>query len=90
MFSREAQRSVFGPKPTVDSMSIALTPEQQQQLPSTPTATGVPPEVLDPRTHQRYVLIPWEEYQTLRDDRDQAALRTAATRTLARRLVEGA
>ena len=52
-------------------MAIELTREQQDLI----DAAGKPAEVIDPRGHRRYVLLPADEYEKLCDDREQAALR---------------
>jgi PHD/YefM family antitoxin component YafN of YafNO toxin-antitoxin module len=66
-------------------MSIELTKEQQRQLDA---SDARPPEVVDPRGQRKYVLVPAEEYDALRDERDQAALRQTSLRNLAGRLKE--
>jgi len=68
------------------NMSFALTDEQRQQMRS---EDQHPAEVIDPQTQRRYLLIPVEEYQALRDAQDQDALRRDAANTMARRLTEG-
>lgn len=68
-------------------MAIELTTDQQRQIDA---ANDKPAEVIDPRGHRRYRLVPAEEYESLKDDRDQAALRQASTKTLAARLREDA
>ena len=58
-------------------MAIELTNEQQRQIDA---AADKPAEMIDPRGRRRYRLVPAEEYEALRDDRDQAALRQASLR----------
>lgn len=69
-----------------DLRPLALTDEQRQQI--KPDAQQ-PTEMVDPATRRRYVLMPVEDYEALKDERDQSNLRTAAGRTLGRRLAEG-
>ncbi len=73
----------------IASMSIDLTPDQQQQLDRTDER---PARIRDPRTQTDYVLIPTEEYEHIRevleDDAEQRALRRAAARGLAKRLAD--
>lgn len=45
-------------------MAIALTKEQQQAIDA---AGATPPQVVDPRTSASYVLVPAEEYETVRE-----------------------
>jgi hypothetical protein len=66
-------------------MPIQLTEEQQKQLDD---SGARPAEVIDPRAKRRYVLVPAEEYDALRDDRDQAALRKSSLQNLSRRVTE--
>jgi len=67
-------------------MSFALTDEQRKQMHS---EDQHPAEVIDPQTQRRYLLIPIEEYQALRDAQQQDALRRDAANTMGRRLTEG-
>jgi len=68
-------------------MTIELMTEQQRQIDA---ATGGPTEVIDSRGQRRYMLVPEDEYDALRDDRDQAALRQTSLQNLASRLQEEA
>ena len=66
-------------------MPVQLTDNQQHEI---DRSREKPAQVVDPRSNQRYVLLPLEEYEALPDEQEQAALRRAATRTLGRRLAE--
>jgi PHD/YefM family antitoxin component YafN of YafNO toxin-antitoxin module len=70
-------------------MAIPLTKEQQQAIDS---AGATPPQVVDPRTSAAYVLIPADEYETVREalaeERRQRAIRTVALRNAAGRIQE--
>lgn len=70
-------------------MTIQLTEEQQEVLDS---AGATPPKVVDPRTNSAYVLVPVNEYESVRevieDERQQAALRSVALRNAAGRMNE--
>lgn len=70
-------------------MPIRLTEQQQRALDS-PDAQ--PPQVVDPRTNEAYVLIPLTEYETVReiveDERRQRAIRDVALRNAGRRADE--
>jgi hypothetical protein len=70
-------------------MSIRLTEQQQHTLDSTDTQ---PPQVIDPRTNEAYVLIPLTEYETVReiveDERQQKTIRAVALRNAGRRVDE--
>jgi PHD/YefM family antitoxin component YafN of YafNO toxin-antitoxin module len=70
-------------------MPIELTEQQQQALDALGTA---PPQVIDPRTSNAYVLIPAAEYEAVRealeDERRQRAIRAVALRNAADRLDE--
>jgi PHD/YefM family antitoxin component YafN of YafNO toxin-antitoxin module len=70
-------------------MAIPLTKEQQQAIDST---GATPPEVIDPRTGEAYVLIRAEEYETVREalveERRQRAIRAVALRNAAGRIQE--
>lgn len=70
-------------------MDIPLTKEQQQAIDST---RATPPEVVDPRTGEAYVLIRAEEYETVREalieERRQKAIRAVALRNAAGRMQE--
>ncbi len=72
-----------------DAMTIQLTEQQQEVLDSSGAA---PPQVVDPRTNSAYVLVPADEYETIReiieDERRQAAIRAVALKSLARRMNE--
>lgn len=75
-------------------MPIRLTEQQQRALDST---NSEPPQVIDPRTNEAYVLIPLTEYETVReaieDDRRQKAIRAVAFRmpgSVPTRLLDGA
>lgn len=70
-------------------MSIRLTEQQQRALDST---DAQPPQVVDPRTNEEYVLIPLTEYEAVReiveDERRQRAIRAVALQNAGRRLNE--
>jgi hypothetical protein len=70
-------------------MAIRLTEQQQRAL---DTADAEPPQVLDPRTNEAYVLIPLTEYEAVReiveDERRQRAIRAVALRNAGRRADE--
>jgi hypothetical protein len=70
-------------------MAIPLTKEQQQALDA---AGATPPQVVDPRTSAAYVLIPAEDYETVREalgeERRQKAIRKVALRNAAGRMQE--
>lgn len=70
-------------------MTIQLTEQQQEVLDS---SGSIPPEVVDPRTNSSYVLVPADEYETIReiieDERRQAAIRSVALKTAASRMNE--
>lgn len=70
-------------------MAIRLTEQQQRALDSTDSE---PPQVIDPRTNEAYVLIPLTEYETVReaveDDWRQKAIRAVALRNAGRRANE--
>jgi hypothetical protein len=70
-------------------VAISLTKEQQHAMDST---GATPPEVVDPRTGESYVLIRTEEYQELREvlleERRQKAIRAVALRNAAGRIQE--
>ena len=70
-------------------MTIQLTEQQQEVLDS---SGSVPPQVVDPRTNSSYVLVPADEYETIReiieDERRQEAIRAVALKSLARRMNE--
>ncbi len=71
------------------AMSIRLTEQQQHALDSN---EAQPPQVVDPRTNEAYVLIPLTEYEAIRevveDERRQAAIRKVALHSVGRRLAE--
>jgi len=70
-------------------MAIQLTEPQQKAL---DLAGPAPPEVIDPRTNSTYVLVPTEDYETVReildDERRQRAIRTVSLRNAAGRMNE--
>jgi hypothetical protein len=70
-------------------MTIQLTEQQQRALDSTEAA---PPQVVDPRTNAAYVLIPADEYETVReileDERRQRAIHAVALRNAVGRMNE--
>jgi hypothetical protein len=70
-------------------MTIQLTEQQQQVLDS---SGGTPPQVVDPRTNEAYVLVPATEYEAVRevieDERRQAALHSVALRNAVGRMNE--
>jgi PHD/YefM family antitoxin component YafN of YafNO toxin-antitoxin module len=70
-------------------MAIPLTKEQQQAIDA---AGATPPRVVDPRTSAAYVLIPAEEYETVREalieERREKAIRAVALRNAAGRIQE--
>lgn len=67
------------------AMSIELTESQQIALDSEGTAL----RVVDPRTNAGYVLVPAEQFESVRDaledDRQQKAIRRVALRNAAAR-----
>ena len=69
---------------------IVLTKEQQEAIAST---RGTP-HIVDPRTNKEYVLVPVADFQAYLDmndnDPEQIALRRAALRNAAKKLVEDA
>jgi hypothetical protein len=70
-------------------MLIRLTEQQQRDLDS---ADAQPPQVVDPRTDEAYVLIPLTEYEAVReiveDERRQRAIRAVALRNAGQRVNE--
>ncbi len=70
-------------------MPIRLTEQQQRTLDST---DAEPPQVVDPRTNEAYVLIPLTEYEVVRaiveDEKQQRAIRLVALRNAGRRAEE--
>jgi hypothetical protein len=70
-------------------MPIRLTEQQQRTLDST---DAEPPQVVDPRTNEAYVLIPLTEYEVVRaiveDEKRQRAIRLIALRNAGRRAEE--
>ena len=68
-------------------MPIRLTEQQQHALDS---MDAEPPQVVDPRTNEAYVLIPLTEYESIReiveDERRQRAIRAVALRNAGRRM----
>jgi hypothetical protein len=68
-------------------MAIPLTKEQQQAIDSTEVT---PPEVVDPRMGEAYVLTRAEEYETVREvlveEQRQKAIRAVALRNAAGRM----
>lgn len=70
-------------------MTIQLTAQQQKDLDS---AGAAPPKVVDPRTNASYVLIPIDEYETIRDlvedERRQGVIRRIALRNAVGRMNE--
>jgi hypothetical protein len=71
------------------AMTIQLTEEQQQAIDS---AGATPPQVVDPRTSAAYVLVPVEDYETVREvlgeERRQKPIRKVALRNTAGRIQE--
>lgn len=71
------------------AMPIRLTEQQQRVLDLT---EAEPPQVVDPRTNEAYVLIPLAEYQAVReiveDERRQRAIRAIGLRNAERRAGE--
>ena len=67
-------------------MTFLLTDDQQRQIAS---AGDQPAEVMDPRTQRRFVLVPVEEYEAMRDERERIAWGADSARTLGQRLAEG-
>jgi hypothetical protein len=69
-------------------MSIELTAAQQQAL----DKEGPAVRVVDPRTNAGYVLVPADEFESVRevleDDRRQRAIRRVALRNAAGRVGE--
>lgn len=70
-------------------MSIRLTEQQQRALDST---DAHPPQVVDPRTNEEYVLIPLTEYEAVReiveDEQRQRAIRAVGLQNAGRRADE--
>ena len=66
-------------------MTIQLTEEQQRQLQKAKEKTA---DVVDTAGQRRYVLVPADVYDALRDENDQAALRQDALQSLASRVGE--
>ena len=70
-------------------MPIRLTDQQQRVLDAT---DGEPAQVVDPRTNAAYVLIPLDEYESVRevveDERRQAAIRKVGLRNAGHRVDE--
>jgi PHD/YefM family antitoxin component YafN of YafNO toxin-antitoxin module len=70
-------------------MAIPLTEEQQRAIDS---AVDTPPQVVDPRTRASYVLVPVEDYETVReallDEKQQKSIRAVALRNAAGRARE--
>jgi len=68
-------------------MTIQLTAQQQKDLDS---AGAAPATAVDPRTNASYVLIPPDEYETIRglveDERRQSAIHKVALRNAASRM----
>jgi hypothetical protein len=71
------------------AVTIQLTEEQQQAIDS---AGATPPKVVDPRTSAAYVLIPEDDYETVREilgeEQRQRAIRKVALRNAAGRIEE--
>jgi hypothetical protein len=69
------------------AVTIQLTEEQKRAVDS---AGATPTQVVDPRTSATYVLIPMDDYDTvrkiLRDERQQKAIRAVALRNAAGRI----
>jgi hypothetical protein len=69
------------------TMSIQLTPQQQQAL---DTQKDSPPRVIDPRTNTTYILLPEMDYESIRelleDERRQHAVHAVALRNAAGRM----
>jgi len=69
-------------------MAIQLTGQQQRALDD----ETEPPQVVDPRTNEAYVLIPLTEYEAIReiveDEKRQRAIRAVALRNAGRRAGE--
>jgi hypothetical protein len=70
-------------------MTIQLTEEQQRAVDS---AGATLTQVVDPRTSAAYVLIPVDDYETvreiLRDERQQKTIRMVGLRNAAGRIEE--
>jgi hypothetical protein len=70
-------------------MPLELTEQQQRALDA--KAEG-PPRLIDPRTNSAYVLVPAEEYESVRElleeERRQRAIRAVGLRNAARRMDE--
>jgi hypothetical protein len=70
-------------------MTIQLTEEQQQAMDS---AEATLTQIVDPRTSAAYVLIPVDDYETVREilraEQQQKAIRTVALRNAAGRIQE--
>jgi PHD/YefM family antitoxin component YafN of YafNO toxin-antitoxin module len=71
------------------TMSITLTPDQQQELDKKGKR---PKRVVDPRTDTAYVLVPEDEYEAMRalleDERRKQVIHATALRNAANRLDE--
>ncbi len=71
------------------AVSIELTQEQQRAL---DTLQEEPPRVVDPRTKAAYVLVPEEDYESIRailqDEKSQKAIRAVALRNAVGRMNE--
>lgn len=62
-------------------VTIELTEEQQRVLDSQPE---VPPRVIDPRTDAAFVLVPAEDYESIREILEEERLRKSIARTARR------
>ena len=69
-------------------MPTAITDQQREQVEC--STDDEPAELYDPATEERYRLVPAEQYERLKDEADQAALRRASARALGKRLAEEA
>ena len=70
-------------------MPLELTEQQQRALDA---EAGGLPRLIDPRTNSAYVLVPAEEYESVREpleeERRQRAIRAVGLRNAARRMEE--
>jgi hypothetical protein len=77
------------PSNEVDAMSIILSQEQQQAIDESPEHLL---RLTDPRTSVAYVLMPADEYESVRDvledERQQRSVRRAAARNAVARAGE--
>jgi hypothetical protein len=63
-----------------------MTTLTEEQLREFDRSGQSPQQVVDPRDSRKYVLIPIDEYEAMKDARDQTALRQASLSNLSRHL----